>query len=410
MLSLLDIDRPCMRRVKLRNYKSIGHCHVELGRLTFLVGRNGAGKSNFLDALHFVLDGLQSSLDHAIRARGGMENVRRFSTGHPRNFSIELEIGFPDRSLATYGFEIASAKEASFEVKQERLRIVDPKYSVIASFRRERGEVTEPESPERPLPPVLKDRLYLVNAAGLPEYRNVYDALISMGFYNLHPQAMRELQNPDVGELLHGDGRNIASVVHRLSEQEPGSVDRIRQYLGKIVPDITRFERHALGPRETLLFYQRIKGAEHPWKFYASSMSDGTLRALGALVAVSQLSATDQRVLLVGIEEPETALHPAVASALMDALREATRHTQVVVTSHSPDLLDEVDVEQDVLLVVASREGTTEIAPADPASSEALRQHLYSAGELLKMDQLQPDPENVEQQEQVDLFAAVTAS
>lgn len=405
MLSALATGRPCLRRVKLRNYKSIGHCQVEVGRLTFLVGRNGAGKSNFLDALHFVLDGLQNSLDHAIRSRGGLENVRRLSTGHPRNFSVELELGMPDGTTATYGFEIVSAKEGTFGVKIERLRIRDHLGKIVASFRRERENVTEPDGTARVLPPVLKDRLYLVNAAGFPEYRKVYDALLSMGFYNLHPRAMRELQHPDVGELLHGDGANIASVVHRLSEQHPEAMARIQQYLSKIVPDITQVERASLGPRETLLFYQRIKGAEHPWKFYASSMSDGTLRALGALIAVSQLASTEQRVLLVGIEEPETALHPAAARALMDALREASRHTQILLTSHSPDLLDEVLIEEDDLLVVASHEGTTSIAPADPASREALRRHLYSAGELLRMDQLRPDPENVYLQEQSDLFA-----
>ena len=59
-------------RVSLRNYKSIAACDVQLQPLTFLVGRNGAGKSNFLDALRFVADALNSSLDHAIRARGGI--------------------------------------------------------------------------------------------------------------------------------------------------------------------------------------------------------------------------------------------------------------------------------------------------------------------------------------------------
>jgi predicted ATPase len=62
---------PFLRRVKIRNYKSIGKSDVELGRLNVLVGRNGSGKSNFLDALRFVVDGLQTSLDHAIKARGG---------------------------------------------------------------------------------------------------------------------------------------------------------------------------------------------------------------------------------------------------------------------------------------------------------------------------------------------------
>jgi predicted ATPase len=60
---------PFLRRVVINNYKSIGKCDVKLKRLTVLVGRNGSGKSNFLDALRFVTEGLQTSVDHAIKSR-----------------------------------------------------------------------------------------------------------------------------------------------------------------------------------------------------------------------------------------------------------------------------------------------------------------------------------------------------
>ncbi|HRZ63238.1 MAG TPA: AAA family ATPase, partial [Rubrivivax sp.] len=47
-------DSAFIRRVVLRSYKSIAKCDIRLQPLTYLVGQNGAGKSNFLDALHFV--------------------------------------------------------------------------------------------------------------------------------------------------------------------------------------------------------------------------------------------------------------------------------------------------------------------------------------------------------------------
>jgi predicted ATPase len=222
-----------------------------------------------------------------------------------------------------------------------------------------------------------------------------------MGFYNLNPEAMKELQSPDAGELLHRDGGNIASVIARLAFDKPDVLVRIREYLERIVPGVKDFERIALGPRETLEFRQEVKGSKHPWKFYAANMSDGTLRALGALTAVTQLANRKMPVTLVGIEEPETALHPAAAGALMDALREAAAHTQVVVTSHSPDLLEQVDPSKDSLLVVDSREGTTRIAAPDEASRDAIRNHLYSAGDLLRMNQLEPDENELRAQEQM---------
>ena len=65
-----------IHRVALRNYRSIAACDVTLGPLTFLVGLNGAGKSNFLDALRFVAHSLRTSLDHALRERSGIETAR----------------------------------------------------------------------------------------------------------------------------------------------------------------------------------------------------------------------------------------------------------------------------------------------------------------------------------------------
>ncbi|HSB04808.1 MAG TPA: AAA family ATPase, partial [Thermodesulfobacteriota bacterium] len=68
-----------LKRVVLNNYKSIKECSVCLGPVTFLVGQNGAGKSNFLDALRLVTESLSTSLEHALRERGGINEVRRRS-------------------------------------------------------------------------------------------------------------------------------------------------------------------------------------------------------------------------------------------------------------------------------------------------------------------------------------------
>src|SRR5437868_113332 len=114
---------PFIRKLVVRNFKSIATCDVSFSALTMLVGRNGSGKSNFLDAIHFVADGLQTSLDHAIKTRGGIEAVRRRSTGHPRNFAIRLDFTLPGYEFATYAFEIAARPNGGFAVKDERLEI-----------------------------------------------------------------------------------------------------------------------------------------------------------------------------------------------------------------------------------------------------------------------------------------------
>lgn len=382
-------DSTFLRRVVLKNYKSIAACDVRLGPLTFLVGPNGAGKSNFLDALRFVADALRTSLDHALRDRGGINDVRRRSGGHPTHFGMRLTFRLRSGATGHYAFRIGSQRGGGYEVQQEECFI----YELGHFFRVENGKLTSASIKSSPA--ASSDRLYLVNASGLPEFRPVYDAFSSMGFYSLNPDRIRDLQPPDSGRLLARDGSNLASVLAQLEAQSPAIKQRIEEYLGKIVPGIHRVEHRAIGPKETLEFGQDVAGSEYPWRFLAANMSDGTLRALGILVALYQSgdgSGAGSYVPLVGIEEPELALHPAAAGVLIDSLRDASRNTQVVVTSHSPDLLDNPQLESDAILAVVADAGATTIGPLDEVGKSALRDRLFTAGELLRLNQLAPDP------------------
>jgi predicted ATPase len=375
----------------LKNYKSIAACDVQLGPLTFLVGPNGAGKSNFLDALRFVADSLRTSLDHALRDRGGINDVRRRSGGHPTHFGVRLVFSLPAGETGHYAFRIGSQHGGEYEVQGEECYVHG--LSGLRSFHVEGGTVAS--SSVTPAPAASSDRLYLVNASGLPEFRPVYDALSSMGFYSLNPDRIRDLQSPDSGRLLARDGSNLASVLAELEARNPEAKRRVEEYLGKIVPGVSRVETKNIGPKETLEFGQAVAGSQHPWHFLAANMSDGTLRALGILVALFQSgrrNGAGLHVSLVGIEEPELALHPAAAGLLIDGLRDASRSTQVLVTSHSPDLLDNPQVTSDSLLAVDADEGTTIIGPLDEAGKSALHDRLYTAGELLRLSQLAPDP------------------
>lgn len=387
---------PFLTRVQLRNYRSIAACDVRLGPLTFLVGPNGSGKSNFLDALRLTTDALRTSLDHALRDRGGVHEVRRRSGGHPTHFGIRLEFQLPDGVLGHFAFEVGARSHGDYAVQKEECVVGAARYLV------REGEVITKPTPVAP--PGSDDRLYLVNAAGLPEFRPVFDVLSNMGFYNLNPDKIRSLQSPDKGELLARDGFNLSSVLERLETLDDGSTKRrIEEYLSRIVPGLEGVDPKRVGHMETLEFRQHVEGAKVPLRFPAINMSDGTLRALGVLVALLQARVVD-RVRVVGIEEPEVALHPAAAGILRDALRDGSRHAQVIVTSHSPDLLDASDVSAEEIVSVVAEQGKTLIAPLDEATRSALKDRLYTAGELLKANQLTPDLEAVPEPKQLQLF------
>ena len=376
-------------RVVLKNYKSIAACDVRLQPLTFLVGRNGSGKSNFLDALRFVADALNSSLDHALRDRGGISDVRRRSRGHPNHFLVHLEFALPEGSTGYYAFRIGARKRGEYQVQTEACRIQnEQRLTPEEYFRVDNGKVTSTSVDVAP--PAATDRLYLVNAAGLPGFRPVYDAFSQMGFYNLNPDKIRDLQSPNPREVLLRDGSNLTSVLTQLS---PAVKKSIEEYLAKVVPGVHRVDVEKFGPKETLEFRQDVAGDKHPWRFLANNMSDGTLRALGILVALFHGNQkAEKRVTLVGIEEPEIALHPGAVAVLLDGLRDAAHRTQVIVTTHSPELLDNKHLDVESILAVEADDGNTVIAPVDEASKSVVQDRLFTAGELLRSNQLQPDP------------------
>lgn len=390
-----------LTRIILRNYKSIGNCDVRLGPLTFLVGNNGSGKSNFLDALHFVQDALTGSLDNALNERGGLSEVRRRSSGHPNHFGVRLEFVLPSGQSGYYAFNIGAVQGRGYEVQTEKCLIGIKGKGPY--FHVERGILKE--SSEATFPSVTSDRLALVSVSGMAVFRPVFDALSAMGFYNLNPKLIREPQKPQDGRLLKSAGENIVSVIGHLERVAPENLELIQEYLQIVVPMVHGVERKQIGPLETLEFRQDMAGSKHPWRFPAQNMSDGTLRGLGVLVALFQGN-RDVRPLLIGIEEPETALHPAASAALRAALMRAAEQTQIIVTSHSPDLLDDFSINANHFLAVLSEGGETRIGPLDDASRSVMRDHLFSAGELLRQNQLVPDQEYLDAQteRQSDLF------
>jgi predicted ATPase len=117
-------------------------------------------------------------------------------------------------------------------------------------------------------------------------------------------------------------------------------------------------------------------------------MSDGLLRALGLILAVYQ----PNRPSVVVIEEPEASIHPGALGVILDLLRHASKRMQVIVTTHSPDVLDAKWVREDNLRMVMLENGVTRVSGLSEFSRKALREHLMGAGELLRSNSLEPAP------------------
>ncbi len=366
-------------RVVLRNYKSIRDCDVPLGPITFLVGPNGAGKSNFLEALRFLSYGLDNSLERANESRSGFRSI--VHRGADRvSFEVLLRLG--DDETGNYLVEIGAIQDSPPTVLREECSVQSPRGS--AWFKVHRGAVT---SNQGLTPAVSAGNLYLVKASGLPAFEPVYRALSNITVYNFVPDEIRGFKPEKRYMTLDRSGSALAETIFRLKHSDPERLARVTDYLRRLNPSVLAIGAYCLDANYTLRLGLGSGGVRD--EFPTQNISDGTLRALAVLVALFQKS--DRNPTLIGIEEPEAGLHPAAAAVLFDSLMEGSQFRQVVVTSHSPDLLDREDIPENSLKAVAMCEGRTIIGEVDEAGKAALKERLYTAGELMRMDQLRPE-------------------
>jgi predicted ATPase len=376
---------PYIRKLLIRNYKSIGDAAVDLPPFCALIGPNAAGKSNFLDSLAFVRDCLSDSVDSAFRNRGGISAVRRKSAGHPTHIALRLIIDLGEGDAADYAFELAAKRGERFTVARERCTVHRFMDEPVSYSVRE-GHFTQPISGIRPR--LTSDRLALFAASAVEEFQPLFEFLTGIRVYSIFPHDIRELQESDAGLFLKRDGSNAAAILRQLAVEDRAGYERLLFLLAKIAPGIEGINYRAVGKKETIEFRQRI-GSKATRLFDADNMSDGTLRALGLLLAILQ----PRKPSVVAIEEPELTVHPAVMELLVQVLLDASRHQQILVSTHSPEMLDYEELRDDQIRVVIAENNTTKIAPLAKVTREAIRSHLYSAGELLRINELSPDLE-----------------
>ena len=376
-----------LNRVVLTNFKSIGYCDVSLARpRSILIGPNDSGKSNFLDGLSFLSDSLRISLEHALRRRGGFAEVRCRTRGAER-VGVRIDASLGGASFR-YAFTIGQAEPGDLQVLREDCCVAgagptrQKKFYSVKGGRMARSNIQ--------FPPVASPRqLYLTRAAAIAEFRPLFDAIAEMRCYNFNPTEIRKMQPPSPERILSRDGRNAATVLHALGNRSPELKRRLDEYLGVIAPGIGTVSHKALGNMETIEFCQNPNGIDNPVVFHAANMSDGVLRALGLLLAIFQCAdENDARPRLIGIEEPELALHPNAIEVLADVLDEASIHTQLVIACHSSDLLDRAELPADSILACENRHGITHIGPLDDNEVLVIRNGVNTPGELIRMNLL----------------------
>lgn len=369
----MEEPRDRITQIRVSNYRSVArNQHCRLGDMTVFVGPNGSGKSNVVDVLGFVRDAMRAGLSGAITERGGIDSVRRWSAGRPYNVSIKLDFGLGSGS-GSYAFELTGDRKEEFRVKSETAEVsTDPGH---AHFTVERGLWRGPEGLE---PKVSDTGLALPAVAGDERFGRLFDLLARPVIYSIYPDTLRRPQLYSADKPMHRHGDNWVSI---LRDQEPSTwKQEIVAGLGRLTGDVRDIK---VSRAASYLVVQFRHGANGQGRWFdASQESDGTLRVAGILTALLQ----DPPLPLVGIEEPELTVHPGALPLLMDYLRQASDRSQVLLTTHSPELLNLVKTDE--VQVVERLDSGTRIGEMAADQRDAVARGLLRPGELMTTEGL----------------------
>ncbi|MDP8238204.1 MAG: AAA family ATPase [Candidatus Hatepunaea meridiana] len=389
---------PRILRIEVKNFRSIKQAAVNLEPFTVLVGPNGSGKSNFARCIWIISNCLSDSIEYALSPSYGFEKFLYRGAGRNGNIGLRIIVQIEDNSFADYSFEIAASQNGTLRVSHERCVVVrDSK--IINEFEVKDGEFEK--HIEGIHPQIRPGRLALYAASATDSFRPLYDFLISMRYYNINPYEMKKHQgkNPS-GDYLQFSGYNAALILEQLTKANGNRIkyERLCRLMKLIVNDV---EGVMYNESAKSIQFQVDGGSEEPWIFDIAQMSEGTLRVLGILLALYQGGQNS----VICIEEPEAIVHPAAMEVLVQAMLEVAHERQVIITTHSPDILDFKYIKAENIRIVTSKHSQTRIATVSESSRKIIREHLSTPGELLRIDELNPDTEEADNiASNIDIF------
>jgi predicted ATPase len=395
-----------LKSLQVRHYRSLADVALgDLGPLTILVGPNAVGKSNVVDALRFLRDLVTEGLDHAVSKRGGIGVIRQYAPRRPYQISIGIRYedqAEDDRRLdGEYEIAIASLTAGNFRIEHETARwveidsyydegmdrFVEQECEEHTFFRSAQGELAVDGAIDKKRR-IAPDQAVLgfgfhFESIGWP----ISHLLSSFRFSALYPNTLREPSRPDTDRILKESGENWASVLKALKKTTKGkaAVERVLEMMRLVMPGLEDVTVKTVGGYLVPQFRVRDSKNAAAHDFDPVQLSDGTLRIFGLLLALYQQPAPR----LMALEEPEQTIHPAILPTLAEAFREVSEKTQLLITTHSPHLVDLFDPGE--IRVVTMKSGRTLVSPIKASQVESVKENLISLHELMAAEGLQPE-------------------
>lgn len=363
-------------KVTIKGFKSIRAVEdLEIRPINALIGANGSGKSNFIEALSFLQAIRAGNLQAYVGRAGGADTLLHF--GAKTTKRMTMSVRFQDQRN---GYEITlDATDADRLYPSIEYALFDDK-----------------DNPTFPLKALIVNIMNNYDEAGISDETGtgipiqVRKFIDSWRIYHFHDTSssspMKRTQDLHDNRSLRPDGSNLAALLYLLREKHETSYKFIRGTVRRIAPF---FDDFVLDPLELNEDKIRLE-----WKhvgsddyFDVSSLSDGTLRFIA--LATLLLQPKDLRPSVILLDEPELGMHPAAIGFLAEMVKSVSVETQVILATQSPTLVDNFEP-QDVL-VVDRVKGATEFTRLD-SDKLAVWLEDYSLGELWQMGDLDGHP------------------
>ena len=350
---------------------------LELHPLNVLIGANGSGKSNLIEAFS-VLRAVPRDLPLPIRQGGGVDEwIWRGGAGqHADSAIIEVVFRAKEVSAKAVRYRVAFGSEAgSFVVLDERIENRNGATKPYFYFGHENGRpmLNNAKGTKRALERADIDRTQSIlsqrrDPESYPEVAATGDRLKEILIYrawSFGPQSpIRAACRADVQtDRLSEDFSNFPARLAVL-KRAPATKKRLLELLSEVAPGFTDVEIIPEGGQLRLYLTEGDRNVP------AHRLSDGTLRYL-SLLAILLDPGTAK---LVIIEEPELGLHPDVLPALRDLLVEASSRFQLIVTTHSTQLVDAMTAHADAVVVCEKDAGTSRMNRLDAQQIESWKE------------------------------------